>query len=163
MLRGTFKCKLSLHNFPADVQHLPFRFRMWDSDPDDRCRYFRQLHYVDGTPWPICVKGKITSIDSTFLANKVTVGIDPVAETSFLEVVVPCVRKTGYYLRTVAIPLFFISSLAITTVQIPQDDFAARSGQVGREGLSGGPSSHSFFLTRHARSRFYLLRTQGCF
>lgn len=31
VLRGTYSCTLELRNFPADIQCLPYRFRMWDS------------------------------------------------------------------------------------------------------------------------------------
>ena len=42
VLRGTFSGELqSIRYFPADLQELRFTFRMWDNDPDDRCRYFR--------------------------------------------------------------------------------------------------------------------------
>jgi hypothetical protein len=41
VLRGTFISGLrNLSKFPADVQKLQLIYRMWDNDPDDRCRYF---------------------------------------------------------------------------------------------------------------------------
>jgi len=129
VLKGTFQCRMDLRAFPADVQSLPFRHRMWDSDPDDRRRYFRQLCHADGTPWPVGVKGDIESIECVFQAPRCQVGLDPVATTSFLEVSVASVRRTGFYLRTVAVPLATISALVITSAAIPAEDYGARAGQ----------------------------------
>ena len=48
--------------FPADKQELRFALRMWGNDPDDRCRYFRQLHYADNTPWQLGITRKVKSL-----------------------------------------------------------------------------------------------------
>jgi len=69
VLRGKFIGIVdNLSLFPADKQELRFAFRMWDNDPDDRCRYFRQLHYVDNTSWQLGIKRKVKSLSFSFLA-----------------------------------------------------------------------------------------------
>ena len=113
-----------LRNFPADTQMLEFKFRMWDNDPDDRCRYFRQLYNVDNIAWQLGVKRVVDVPTCSFLAAQVELGKDPVAGTSFLAIRIPCVRNTGYYLRTVAVPLFFISSLTLTSIGL--DELSSR-------------------------------------
>jgi hypothetical protein len=103
VLKGSFSADVALHAFPADVQKLPLRFRMWDSNPDDRCRYFRLLQYCDGTPWFVGSKTKISAIEFKFQQPMVEIGTDELAKTSYLEVAVPCVRCTNYYLRQVCV------------------------------------------------------------
>lgn len=88
--------------FPADKQELRFAFCMWDNDPDDRCRYFRQLHYADNTPWQLGIKREIKSLSFSFLAPEVVIDVFEVSQTSkyILKIHVP--REATYYLRTVA-------------------------------------------------------------
>lgn len=121
VLRGTFRSELkNLHSFPADIQHLNLTFRMWDNDPDDRCRYFRQLDYADNTPWPLCVKRRIKSLAFTFLAPEVDIDVFEVSQTSRYIVRVPVLRNASYYLRTVAFPMLLITSLSFASVDIEE-------------------------------------------
>ncbi|KAL3938761.1 MAG: hypothetical protein SGBAC_006389 [Bacillariaceae sp.] len=116
VLRGTFFSGLqNVHEFPADVQDLDLVYRMWDNDPDDRCRYFRQLHYADNTAWQLCIKRPIKTIAFRFLAPTAKIEVYETSKTSQYIFVVPVARKTKYYLRTVALPIIMITSLNIAT------------------------------------------------
>jgi predicted GNAT superfamily acetyltransferase len=116
VLRGTFSGELrNLILFPADLQELRFTFRIWDNDPDDRCRYFRQLHYADNTAWPLCVKRPMTSLSFAFLAPQAEIDVFEVSQTSRYTFKIPVLRSTSYYLRTVAFPLILISTLSFAS------------------------------------------------
>merc|ERR1712038_1144078 len=83
VFRGDFIGSLeNLTMFPADKQDLKFAFRMWDNDPDDRCRYFRQLYYADNTEWQLGVKRRITSLSFSFIAPEVDIEVFSVSKTS---------------------------------------------------------------------------------
>jgi len=117
--RGTFQAELSkLVFFPADIQNLKLVFRMWDNDPDDRCRYFRQLHYPDNTAWTMCVKRKIKSLSFSFLAPQADIDVFETTRTSRYTFTIPVLRRTAYYLRTVAFPLILITSLSFSSNKI---------------------------------------------
>ena len=125
VIKGTFKGSFSnLSEFPTDIQQLNFRFRMWDNASDDRCRYFRQLYYVDNTAWQKCIKEDITSTKCTFLANTAKLCICKLAKTSVYKVSIPCARNIPYYLLRIALPIVFISSLNIAS--IPMNDYDAQ-------------------------------------
>ncbi|CAJ1938985.1 unnamed protein product [Cylindrotheca closterium] len=116
VLRGTFLSGLrNVNEFPADVQELDLVYRMWDNDPDDRCRYFRQLHYADNTAWQLCIKRPIKAVAFTFLAPTAKIEVFETSKTSRYVLVVPVARQTKYYLRTVALPIIMITSLNIAT------------------------------------------------
>ena len=127
VLRGTFQGELrNLIKFPADLQELKLAFRMWDNDPDDRCRYFRQLHYADNTAWPLCIKRKIKSLSFAFLAPQAEVDVFKTSQTSRYTLTIPVLRETSYYLRTVALPMVLITSLSFSSYNI--EEFGDRVG-----------------------------------
>ena len=112
--------------FPSDVQELRFAFRIWDNNPDDRCRYFRQLYYADNTAWQLGVKRKITSLSFGFLAPESTIEIYSISQTSRYILRISALRETGYYLRTVGFPIILITSLSFASIGI--EDFGDRVG-----------------------------------
>ena len=118
---GFFKMQLSLQSFPMDVQELYFRFRIFDSNPDDRCRHFRILPFCDGTPISVVKKNDIIALDGEFQKPSFEVDIDLVAKTSFMKCSFRCVRSTPFYIRTIAAPLLFISICPIAIANI--DDY----------------------------------------
>eukprot|EP00553_Chaetoceros_curvisetus_P001280 CAMPEP_0204621486 /NCGR_PEP_ID=MMETSP0717-20131115/7176_1 /ASSEMBLY_ACC=CAM_ASM_000666 /TAXON_ID=230516 /ORGANISM="Chaetoceros curvisetus" /LENGTH=597 /DNA_ID=CAMNT_0051635895 /DNA_START=69 /DNA_END=1862 /DNA_ORIENTATION=+ len=123
VLRGTFSGELrNVRNFPADLQELRFMFRIWDNDPNDRCRYFRQLHYVDNTAWPICTKRDVKSMSFTFLAPQAEIDIFKASRTSRYVLKIPVLREATYYLRTVAFPITVITSLSFASTSIEDFD-----------------------------------------
>ena len=124
MYRGMFRTNVKLDDFPADISNLPIHVRMWDSNPDDRRRYFRLLWFTDGMPWCVPVKNEIRAVDSVFLQPHYSIAKDKVAGTSYIRMAVPCIRKTNYYLRMVAVPICMISSLSIVTVAVPAEDLS---------------------------------------
>jgi hypothetical protein len=65
----------NLSKFPADVQKLQLIYRMWDNDPDDRCRYFWQLHYADNTAWQLCIKRHPKCVSFKLLAPKAEIDV----------------------------------------------------------------------------------------
>eukprot|EP00942_MAST-04A_sp_MAST-4A-sp1_P003208 g3208.t1 len=127
VVKGKFSANIDLHKFPFDTQKLGFRFRMWDSNPDDRCRYFRLLPFCDGTPWSKCRKSNISAIESAFQKPSAMVGVDPTAGTSYLKIEIVCVRRTWYYLRNVVIPLGMVSILVGSSVAVDKIDYATRA------------------------------------
>ncbi len=121
VFRGQFIGVMNnLTMFPVDVQELRFAFRIWDNDPDDRCRYFRQLYYADNTPWQLGVKRKITSVSFGFLAPQSAIEIFPISQTSRYILKVNALRESWYYLRTVGFPIVLISSLSFATPGITE-------------------------------------------
>lgn len=127
VLRGTFISGLrDLSSFPADVQKLQLIYRMWDNDPDDRCRYFRQLHYADNTPWQLCMKRQPKSVSFKFLAPKAEIDVYKESQTSRYTFTVSVVRETKFYLRTVALPMMLITSLNFASAGF--DDFQDQAG-----------------------------------
>jgi len=127
VLRGKFMGIVdNLSLFPADKQELRFAFRMWDNDPDDRCRYFRQLNYADNTPWQLGIKRKVKSLSFCFLAPQIEIEEFAVSRTSRYIVKVDVLRETTYYLRTVAFPMVLITSLSFASLYI--DSFGDQVG-----------------------------------
>lgn len=127
VLRGKFIGIVdNLSLFPADKQELRFAFRMWDNDPDDRCRYFRQLHYVDNTSWQLGIKRKVKSLSFSFLAPQICIDEFAVSRTSRYIFKVEVLRETTYYLRTVALPMVLITSLSFASNSI--DSFGDQVG-----------------------------------
>lgn len=122
-----------------DILH--FSFRMWGKDAGDRCRYFRQLHYVDHRnddthdasindemiPWHQLAINKwnkigtaVKLIECDFLAPEITVDVSEINEISEAEsntstyvVQIRTVKKMGYYLRRMSFPLFFYTSFSL--------------------------------------------------
>lgn len=127
VLRGKFMGIVdNLTLFPADKQELRFAFRMWDNDPDDRCRYFRQLHYADNTPWQLGIKRHVKSLSFSFLAPEVYIDVFEVSQTSRYILKIHVLREATYYLRTVAFPMILITSLSFAS--IPIDGFGDEVG-----------------------------------